>query len=123
MGTVRNEVRMSQIQRGEVHDVMPDPSVGKEIQKKRPCVVVSVDVLNANSGLCIVCPMTEGINLPVGRIHIAISKGDGGTTKDSIVLCDQIKAVDQARLVEKRGNLKAEDMRRIDAGIRLVLGF
>jgi Growth inhibitor len=114
---------MSNIQRGEVYDVIPDPSVGKEIQKKRPCVVVSSNTLNAFSGLSIVCPITEGKGKEADIIHIAIQKGEGGSTKESLVLCDQVKAVDDARLMEKRGNLKAETMHRIDNGLRQVLNL
>lgn len=114
---------MSNIQRGEVYDVMPDPSIGKEIQKKRPCVVVSSNIVNANSGLTVVCPITEGIGKEADIIHIAIRKGEGGSTKDCIVLCEQVKAVDEDRLVEKRGNLGAETMHKIDNGLRQVLSL
>ncbi|MGA9405832.1 MAG: type II toxin-antitoxin system PemK/MazF family toxin [Bacteroidota bacterium] len=114
---------MSGIQRGEVYDVMPDPSVGKEIQKKRPCVVVSSNTVNEFSGLTIVCPITDGVGKKADVIHILIRKGEGGTTKDSIVLCEQVKAVDEGRLVEKRGNLNASIMHKIDVGLRTALSL
>lgn len=114
---------MSNIQKGEVYDVKPDPSIGKEIQKKRPCVIVSSNVINAFSDLAVVCPITGGAGLEADVLHIAIKKGEGGSTKDSIVLCDQVKAVDEARLMEKRGNLNAETMHKIDEGLREVLGL
>ena len=114
---------MTQFSRGEVYDVMPDPTVGKEIRKKRRCVIVSSDVLNAHASLSIVCPLTEGLTLPPDVIHIAVPRGEGGTTRDSIILCDQVKAVDQDRLAEKRGNLSAATMKKIDRGLLTVLGF
>ena len=114
---------MISVQRGEVYDVMPDPSVGMEILKKRRCVVVSSNTINARSGLVVVCPITEGLHLTADLIHIPIAKGEGGTTKDSIVLCDQVKAVDQDRIMEKLGNLKAETMQKIDRGLRAVLNL
>ena len=114
---------MGSIQRGEVFDVMPDPSVGKEIQKKRPCVVVSSNTINALSGLSIVCPITEGKGLQGDIIHIPLKRGEGGCSKDSIVLCDQVKAVDEVRLVEKRGNVPVEIMKKIDSGLRQVLSL
>lgn len=114
---------MSSIQRGEVYTVMPDPSVGKEIEKKRPCVIVSANMVNAFAGLSVVCPITEGVGKESDIIHIAIKKGEGGATKDSIVLCEQVKAVDEDRLIEKRGNLKAEIMHKIDNGLRQVLSL
>ena len=115
---------MTRIQRGEVHDVMPGPSVmGREIEKKRPCVVVSSNVVNDCSDLCIVCPITEGVGKEADIIHIAVRQGESGTTKDSIVLCEQIKAVDKDRLVEKRGNIDADTMRKIDKGLKMVLSL
>jgi len=114
---------MTGVRRGEVYDVKPDPSIGKEIQKTRPCVVVSADIFNQYAGLVVVCPLTEGMYLSPDVIHIAVNKGQGGTTKDSIVLCDQVKAVDQEQLMEKRGNVNAETMQKIDKGLRSVLNL
>ena len=108
-------------QRGEVYQLRPDITIGREIQKTRPCVVVSSNTMNEHSVLTIVCPITEGINLPADLIHIAVARGEGGASKDSIVLCDQVKAVDQGRLIEKNGNLKVETMRKIDKGLRSIL--
>ena len=112
---------MNAPQRGEVYSVKPDPSVGKEILKTRPCVIVSANIFNSASELVVVCPITEGVNLPADLIHITVAKGEGGCTKDSIVLCDQVKAVDQGRLMEKRGHLNAETMQRIDKGLKSIL--
>lgn len=114
---------MITFKRGEVHEVKPDPSVGKEIQKTRPCVIVSSDVFNLHSGLAIVCPLTDGSGKDPDIIHIFAQKGTGGLKKDSIVLCDQVKAVDQARLLEKLGNLDSATMRKIDEGLKTVLGL
>jgi mRNA interferase MazF len=114
---------MSTFKRGEVHDEKPDPSIGKEIQKTRPCVIVSADTVNVNSGLAVVCPLTDATGKKPDIIHILAQKGEGGLTKDSIVLCEQVKAVDQERLLEKLGNLEAETMRKIDAGLKTVLNL
>ncbi len=114
---------MNSVQRGEVYIVKPDPSIGKEIQKKRMCVIVSSNILNATAGLAIVCPITEGMGKQADLIHIAILKGEGGSTKDCIVLCEQVKAVDEERLIEKRGNLSAGIMHKIDNGLRQVLSL
>jgi mRNA interferase MazF len=109
------------VQRGEVYRVRPDPAVGHEQQKTRPCVVVSSNLVNENSSLVVVCPLTEGVKLTPTLFHVPISKGEGGTTKDSMALCNQVKAVDKVRLMEKIGNLKAPSMSRIDAGLRALL--
>ncbi|MGB2870087.1 MAG: type II toxin-antitoxin system PemK/MazF family toxin [Bacteroidota bacterium] len=114
---------MNTIQRGEVYEVKPDPSVGKEIQKSRPCVVVSSNVLNIESNLAVVCPATDAAGKTADVIHVLAKSGDGGLTKDSIILCDQVKAVDQLRLTGKLGNLPAETMKKIDRGLRAVLNL
>ncbi len=114
---------MNYAQRGETYEVKPDPSVGVEIRKTRPCVIVSSNTFNQYSSLVIVCPITEGVNLPADIIHIAVKRGEGGTSKDCIVLCDQVKAVDQARLIEKRGNMRSETMQKIDRGLRSILSL
>jgi mRNA interferase MazF len=115
---------MSEVQRGEVYMVKPDPSnVGKEILKKRPCVVVSSNIVNINAGLVVVCPITEGIGLSASMIHVPLKKGEGGLTKDSFVLCEQIKAVGDERVNEKLGNLNAGIMQKIDAALRDILNL
>ena len=114
---------MIEVKRGEVHEVRPDPSIGKEIQKTRPCVVVSSDLLNRPSGLCIVVPLTDALGKKEDILHIAVPRKEGGLSKDSIALCDQIKAVDQNRLDAKLGNLSAATMAKIDNGIKTVLGY
>ena len=114
---------MSNFKRGEVHLVKLDPSVGKEIQKIRPCIIVSNDVANAKSDLVVVCPITGAAGKTPDVIHLAVTEKEGGLEKASIVLCDQVKAVDQVRLVEKKGNLDAGTMKKIDIGLRLLLNL
>lgn len=114
---------MIRIQRGEVYEVRPDPSVGKEIQKRRPCVVVSANAVNERSGLAIVVPLTDASGKKADIIHIAVSRKEGGVSKDSIALCDQVKAVDQERLDTKIGTVHASTMQSIDDGLRLVLAL
>ncbi|MGA3287509.1 MAG: type II toxin-antitoxin system PemK/MazF family toxin [Bacteroidota bacterium] len=114
---------MSHVQRGEVYMVKPDPSIGKEQKNKRPCVVVSSNIVNSTAGLIVVCPVTEGLGLQADIIHISLNKGEGGLTKDSIILCDQIKAVDETRIIEKLGNLSGGIMQKIDTALCDILNL
>ena len=111
------------MKRGEVYQVRPDPAIGHEQQKTRPCVIVSANPVNDNSPLVVVCPITEGVKLTATILHIPIAKGEGGTTKDSMVLCNQVKAVDKVRLMERMGSLNPEAMSRIDTGLRSLLSL
>jgi len=114
---------MSSIKRGEVLEVHPDPSVGEEIQKKRPCIIVSSETFNQNSNLAVVIPLTDADNKKEDIMHIMVLRKEGGLSKNSIALCDQVKAVDQIRLDTKLGNINATTMSKIDKGLRAVLGL
>jgi mRNA interferase MazF len=86
-------------------------------------VIISADPVNDNSPLVVVCPITEGVKLTATILHIPLAKGEGGTTKDSIILCNQVKAVDKVRLMERMGSLKPETMAAIDRGLQALLSL
>ena len=86
------------IKRYEVHLVKLNPTVGSEVQKTRPCIVVSPNEMNVLKTV-IVAPMTsKGFDF-VFRPKIKFEK------KDGLVLLDQIRAVDKTRLVKKLGDV------------------
>jgi mRNA interferase MazF len=89
------------ISRFEVYLVNLDPTVGSEIQKTRPCVVVSPDEINHNLRTVIIAPMTtQGKSYP-SRVSCRF-KGKNGQ-----VVLDQVRKVDQRRLVKKLGRLES----------------
>ena len=93
--------------RFEVHLVRLDPSEGHEIQKTRPCVVVSPDELNRHLRTVIVAPMTtKGRPYPT-RVPIRFQRKDG-----QIVL-DQIRTIDETRLVRRLGKISATAAQRV----------
>lgn len=87
------------VNRFDVHLVNLDPTLGKEIRKTRPCVVVSPDEMNRHMATVIVAPMTtKGCQYPT-RVSCNFEGKEG-----QIVL-EQIRTVDKARLVRKFGRL------------------
>ncbi len=89
------------VSRFDVYLVSLDPTQGYEIQKTRPCVVVSPNDMNHHIGTVIVAPMTtKGRDYPT-RIPLTFQRKKG-----QIVL-DQIRTVDKARLVKRLGKLDA----------------
>lgn len=83
--------------RGEVWLVALDPTLGSEIQKTRPCVVVSPPEMHDHLRTVIVAPMTsKGRSAPF-RIPVTFKR------KQGLILLDQIRAVDNGRLVKKEG--------------------
>jgi len=86
-----------EINRFEVHLVNLDPTVGHEIKKTRPCLIISPNEMNHNISTVIIAPMTtKGRNYPT-RISCSFQGKNG-----QIVL-DQIRTIDKRRLVKKIG--------------------
>jgi mRNA interferase MazF len=109
---------MSQlIRRGDVFWANLDPTVGVEIKKKRPVVVMSNDVINQRSRLVIVVPLTTNL-ARLSPSHVLIPRGEGGLNQDSKVLTEQIRAIDKQRLVAKIGTLSNRFLRLIEQAIR-----
>lgn len=88
--------------RGDVHLVRLDPTLGSEIQKTRPCVIVSPDELNAHLRTVIVAPMTTGGQAYPWRIRCRFHKRSG------YVALDQLRTVDRERLIKRLGALSTE---------------
>lgn len=83
--------------RGEVWLAALDPTVGSEIQKTRPCVIVSPPEMHDHLRTVIVAPMTTGSKPAPYRVAV----GFGG--KKGLILADQIRTLDKARLVKRAG--------------------
>lgn len=82
----------------EIYLVKLNPTVGSEIQKTRPCIIISPNEMNILKTV-IIAPMTsKGFNF-IFRPNITFEK------KDGLVLLDQIRAVDKTRLVKKLGSV------------------
>jgi mRNA interferase MazF len=85
---------------GEIWLAQLDPTVGSEIHKTRPCVVISPNDMNAHLRTVIVAPMTTGSQ--PARFRIALSfQGKRG-----LIVLDQIRTLDRARLVKRLGALR-----------------
>ena len=85
------------VARGEVWLVALDPTIGSEIQKTRPCVVVSPPELHDHLRTVIVAPMTTAGKAAPFRVPLTFSR------KRGLILLDQIRAVDKTGLVKKAG--------------------
>jgi len=87
------------IRRGDVHLVRLDPTLGSEIRKTRPCLVISPDELNQHLRTVIVAPMTTGGHAYPWRIACRFQHRSG------FVALDQLRTVDRERLVKRLGRL------------------
>lgn len=94
-------VRRGAVKRGGVHLVRLDPTVGSEVRKTRPCLVVSPDELNEHLRTVIIAPMTSGGHAYPWRVPCRFQNRAG------YVALDQLRTVDDARLVKRLGQLSA----------------
>ena len=112
-----------QPRRGEVYLVNLDPSVGAEIRKTRPAVIVQNDPANRRSPITIVVAITSQFEEPLYPTEVLVRAPEGGLTADSVVLLNQIRSVDKGRLVRRLGVLKTKTMTEIDRALLLSLGL
>lgn len=85
--------------RGDVYLIALDPTMGREIKKTRPCVIVSPDELNAHLSTFLVAPLTTGGFKYPFRIPCRFQKKDGH------LVLDQVRSVDRRRLVKRLGRI------------------
>jgi mRNA interferase MazF len=100
------------VARADVFLVNLDPTVGREIRKSRPCVVVSPDEMNAHLTTVIVAPMTTRQRTYPTRIRCRF-QGRAGQ-----VVLDQLRTIDRRRLVRRLGTLHRRTMDNVLARLQ-----
>jgi mRNA interferase MazF len=107
------------IRRGDIFWIDFDPAKATEIQKKRPALVCSHDIMNENSSRIIVAPITSNLKKVYAFEYALHNHPD---VKGKIML-DQIRSVDKSRLGDKLGNLSLKEMQEVEAILKFVLGI
>jgi mRNA interferase MazF len=105
------------VKRGDVFWANLDPTVGVEIKKTRPVVVVSNNVINQHSQLVIVVPLTTNITR-LSPSHVLIPAGEGGLSQDSKAVTEQIRAMDKRRLASRVGLLSNRYVLLVEQAMR-----
>lgn len=104
--------------RGDVYWVALDPSLGSDIKKTRPAVIVSNNSCNAYGSRVVVLPLTSNVDsLYPGEALITV-KG-----KASRALGDQIRSLDKSRLRSRIETLSQDELAAVDEAVRITLGL
>jgi len=113
---------MIEVVRGEVFRAKLDPIEGSEQGGTRPVVVVSRNALNRFSPIVIACAITDAANKKkLYPSHVKIGAGNAGLRLDSVVLCEQVRAISKTRLKERLGTVDETVMAALDNALRIVL--
>ncbi len=92
------------VKRGEIWLVNLDPTVGSEIKKSRPCVIVSPAEMHDYLRTAIVAPMTTGSRPAPFRIALTHAG------KQGLILLDQVRTVDKTRLINRLGKIQPKTL-------------
>ncbi len=115
---------MSYPKRGEIYWVNLDPTVGSEIKKVRPCVIISPDAANRSGSLVIVAPVIKVEGKKIYFHELLLPKGTANFSQDSKIKVFQLRCIDKKRLQKKKmGSLSEEILEELDEKIRIVTGL
>jgi mRNA interferase MazF len=109
--------------RGDVYLVIFDPTLGAEIKKTRPALLIQNDVANEHSPITIVAAITSQFEEPLYPTEVLIKAQEGNLKVDSVTLLNKIRSIDCTRLLKRLGRLKPETMTKVDRAIQISLGL
>ena len=103
------------MKRGDIYWVDLNPTIGSEIKKKRPCVLIGATPINKARRTVVVIPLSSA-GVPKPRPPLTIGVKCLG--KEAVAVCDQIRAVDKSRLQEKIEELGKDELLELENGLR-----
>jgi len=107
--------------RGEIYWVNLEPTLGTEIKKTRPCLIISCDEANKNYGQVTVLPLTSQHLETIMPFQVFFSAMETGLEKDSKALAEQIRTVSKIRLIKMAGRIREELLMKLGCAIKIHL--
>jgi len=115
---------ITSVLRGEVYLVRFDPVEGSEVGKTRPALVLQNDIANRTSPVTIVAAISSQFNpTHLYPTEVLIKAGEAGLTIDSVVLLNQIRTIDKARLLSLSGKVEPKTILEIERAIKVSFGL
>ncbi len=111
------------IKRGDIYYADLSPVIGSEQGGLRPVLIIQNDVGNKYSPTVIAAAITSKMTKAKLPTHIGIGVLDSGLLKDSVILLEQIRTIDKARLKEKMGHLGEAQMNEVNSAISVSFGL
>jgi mRNA interferase MazF len=98
-----------------------DPRIGTETGKTRPVLIVQTDILNKIHPSTLICPITTNVKIESQILRVHLKKGTAKVKESCDVMIDQLRAIDNKRLIKKIGVLPTEHAERVKENIKIVL--
>lgn len=98
-----------------------NPRFGTEAGKTRPVAIIQTNLLNPFHPSTIVCPITTNVKHDTEILRVHLVKGSGRLKEDCDIMIDQIRAIDNKRLIKKIGELTSEQIEAVKRNILIVL--
>ena len=98
-----------------------NPRFGTEPEKIRPVVVIQTNLLNQEHPSTIICPITTRVKRQAKILRIHLKKGEAGLKKDSDIIVDQIRAIDNRRFQEHLGVLSEKNKSALLQSLRILI--
>ncbi len=111
---------MKNMKRGEIYFANMNPTIGKELNKTRPVLIISNDINNLYSELVTIVPITSQTE-KIYPYEVLINKDESGLNKNSKIKCNQIRTIDKLRLTKKAGTISKDKLDQIERAICLHL--
>jgi mRNA interferase MazF len=110
------------MKRGEIYDARLEPVEGSEQGGTRPIIIVSRDAINSYSPVVLAIPCTTyQSEKRIYPTQVLIRAPNGGLTRDSLAMSDQVRVLSKTRLLRLRGTLNSEIMEQINQALLIAL--
>lgn len=98
-----------------------NPRMGTETGKVRPVIVVQTDLLNKEHPSTIICPVTTNVKPEAEILRVHLKKSKFGLKEDCDIMIDQVRAIDNKRLVKRIGEVDRDTADTIRENLKIIL--
>jgi mRNA interferase MazF len=98
-----------------------DPRFGTEAGKTRPVLVVQTDLLNKVHPSTLICPLTTNVKAESQLLRVNINKSVASVKEDCAIMIDQLRAIDNKRLINKIGKVPGDISAKVKENLKIIL--
>jgi mRNA interferase MazF len=109
--------------RGEIYLVNFDPTIGSEISKTRPALIIQNNIANESSPITIIAAVTSKFDDRLYPTEVLIEPPEGGLKTTSVILLNQIRSIDRQRLIRRIGAIGSAKLNEVDRAIQISFGL